>query len=94
MDKVDAFKSITGIYGSRYRFINISNINKHRVLHDASSYIARKVTPPAVKIKLVTCSRLNDINVFVINVIDLDQTEELYKDLVSYKIMNERYKIE
>ena len=59
-----------------------------------SAFIARKVTPPAVKIKLVTCARIDDVKIFTINVIDLDQAEELYKDLVSYKIMNERYKIE
>ena len=94
MDKVKDFKAISTIYSEKYKLINVSNINRFRVLHDASAYVAKKVTPPAVKIKLVTCSKIDDVKVFVINVTDLDQSEELYKDLVSYKIMNERYKIE
>ena len=94
MDKVEAFKALSTVYSEKYKLINVSNIHRFRVLHDASAFIARKVTPPAVKIKLVTCARIDDVKIFTINVIDLDQAEELYRDLVSYKTMNERYKIE
>ena len=93
-DKYEEFKQINSIYNETLKLINVSNITKHKIFTNAISIIANRITPPIVKIKNTMRCDINGIHIVVVRIMNLSQEEELYKSLISYEILKEKYKIE
>ena len=88
------FKDIPNIYNGAMKLINVSNITRHKVYANAISFVANRITPPVVKIKNTMKCNIDGIEVVVVRIMNLSQEEELYKDLISYELLKEKYRLD
>lgn len=92
-DKVDTIKNIRKIYDKDLSVINITNLLKYKTKDFCSSYIMNKVTPAVVRIRHTSVCNIEGVQVYVCRLTNLYQDQELYKDLLTYKIMTDEYKL-
>lgn len=92
-DKVDDIKNMRNIYDKGLSVINITNLLKYKTKDFCSAYIMNKATPAVVKIRHTTLCDVEGIQVYVCRISNLAQDQELYKDLLTYKIMTDEYKL-
>lgn len=92
-NKYSEFKDLNHIYNATLRLVNVTNITRHKIYANAISIVANKITPAVVKIKNTMKCDINGIHVIVVRIMNLNQEEELYKALISYELLKEKYKL-
>ena len=92
-DKVEKIKSIRRIYDKDLQVINITNLMKFKTKDYCSAYVMDKVTPAVVKIRHTTVCDVDDVQIYLCMISNLYQDQELYKDLLTYKILNDSYRM-
>ena len=92
-DKVDFIKGLRDLYDKDLEVINITNLLKYKTKDFCSAYVMNKVTPAVVKIRHTTLCDIKGVQIFVCRISNLYQDQELYKDLLTYKIMTDEYKL-
>ena len=88
------FKDKLEIYNAEMKLINVTNITRHKIYANAISIVANRITPPVVKIKNTMKCDIDGIHVIVVRIMNLSQEEELYKALISYELLKEKYRLE
>lgn len=88
------FVELPSIYNNEMKLINVSNITRHKIYANAISIVANRITPPVVKIKNTMKCNIEGIHVIVVRIMNLNQEEELYKALISYELLKEKYRLE
>lgn len=92
-DSFELFKKIKDVFNEEQELVNISNLMKYTVYREMKSFIADKISPPAVKLKSTIQCNVRGITVYVIRLTELYQEEELYSDLISYNIVKDKYRL-
>lgn len=92
--KYSKFRDLLYIYNNEMKLINVSNITRHKIYTNAISIVANRITPPVVKIKNTMKCDIEGIHVIVVRIMNLNQEEELYKALISYELLKEKYRLE
>lgn len=90
-DKIDKFKKYSDIYNPDTNMIDITSLEKYFVSQNAFSHVSNKITPPSIQIKKVQEYLIGDIIIFVSRVISLKQTDQLFKDILNYETLKEKY---
>lgn len=92
-DKVEFIKGKRNLYDKDLEVINITNLLKYKSKDFCSAYIMNNVTPAVVKIRHTTLCEIEGVQVYLCRISNLYQDQELYKDLLTYKIMTDEYKL-
>ena len=91
---LDKLKSISLVYDKDSNLINISQLEQYIILKKVYSVVSNKVVPPGVNIKIIYCCNITDINIFIEKVIILEQYEELFKDLLNFESLKDKYELD
>lgn len=90
---IDKFKNDYSIYYKEENLINISKIFDHLVDQDVLSVVANNTVPQSVSIKTVKHCNVNGIDIFVVQILELNKSDELYRDLINFQLIKNKYNL-
>jgi len=91
---LEKLKSIELIYDINSNLINTTMLRENTILYKVYSNVYNKAVPPAVNIKFVWCCSMLDINIFMERTFVLEQNNELFKDLLNFQTLKDKYKLD
>lgn len=90
-NQFEQFKKMTDIYNDECGIINLSYLIKCTKSRDIFAVVANKTVPEEVSIKEVKCCKVRNIDLFITRVIKLNNTDQLFKDLINIQILKDKY---
>lgn len=92
-EDIDKLKDIRLIYDREHDFVNLSILKKYIVKKDAYSLVANRSVPAAVNIKMVYYCNIMDINLYVETTYRLQQDATLFKNLLNFESIKDKYNL-
>lgn len=90
-NQVDEFLKMNSIYSKELNIINVSEIRKYIVYRNARGEVYDKINPHEVKVKFIGTFKIDNVEGYLVNTVDLDSSYDLYRDLVNYNKIERKY---
>ena len=88
---LERFKNIQSVYNKELNMINLSKLREHHVSGNCFAQVANKTVPYSVSIKEIRHCRVHNIDVYMMRIINLYQTDDLFKDLINYQNIKDKH---
>jgi len=90
-ENLDNFLSNRNFYNKKKKLINLSRLIYHIVDEDCYSQVARNAVPPYITIKQVVICKIDNYNIYIERMIEIQKSDELFKDLMNLQIIKDNY---
>jgi hypothetical protein len=87
--------NIESIYDKNNKTINLSELLKYQIDIDCKAIVANNVVPKSVIIKQILTCKIEGINnIFIIRKVEVNESSELFKDLVNIQTLKEKHRLD
>lgn len=90
-DQVNDLLRMNSLYSKELNIMNLTEITKYLVGRNAKGEVYDKINPPTVKVKFIGTIKINDIEIYTVYTVDLEQSFDLYNDLINYSRLEGKY---
>ena len=82
------------IFNMEHKLVNLTHLDKYKTYSEHFAIIANKTVPYSVRLKTIESFRINNIIIYSVSTTELEQEEQLFKDLINVQIMKDNYKLD